>query len=320
MVLPFRAKTALDAGQTGVGFHELCDVYGRMIGHRYSDLAAEDEGKVRRFSNISLPEACATSFNQGLSRFSMSNNQNGLDLVIVSMPECGSELIYEQRGSAVVARNGDAIIHATSERLVSHTQRVAGILAVALPRRTLAALARLDDCGPIGHIAAENTAFRLFRSYASSLLTLENDPDFHLADRIGDQLAELLALAIGASRHGQEVLHEGTALADARFHHAELIIKRHLSEPELNEAHIARALRVSPSTLRQVFARRGLSVASFIREARLARAHAMLSGADGDEKRIVDIAADCGFNSMSAFYAGFRAVYGCSPKDIRGSL
>ncbi|RKE77409.1 AraC family transcriptional regulator [Rhizobium sp. AG855] len=315
MVLPFRAKTAMDAKEAGLGFHELCDAYGRMIGHDYSDLTIEDANRVRSFSNISLPEACATLFDQGLSRFSMSDNRNGLDLVMISMPAPGSELIYEQRGICITARGGDAILHSTAERLISHSTQVGEVLAVALPRRKLMGLVGPGALGHIRKLTMDDPACRLFRCYAQSLLTLENDPDFRLADRIGDQLAELAALAIGASRPGHEQIREGTALQDARFHQAQQFIKRNLTEPGLNETHVARALCISPSAVRQLFGRRGSSIGRFIREARLARAYAMLSDPTAMPRRVVDVAADCGFESMSAFYSAFRTVYGCSPTE-----
>lgn len=317
MVLPFRAKTAMDANEAGLGFRELCDTYGRMIGHDYSDLANEDEGKVSRFANISLPEACATLFDRGMSRFAMSANRHGLDLVMISMAAPGTELIYEQNGISVVARNEDAIVHSTAERLVSHSRQVGQVLAVALPRRKLAALVGPDQLGQISKLSMDNPACRLFRSYAQSLLTLDDDPDFRLADRIGDQLAELAALALGASREGKDKIRESAALQDARFHQAQQFIKRNLAEPGLNETHVARALCLSASAVRQLFARRGSSIGRFIREVRLAQAYAMLCHPHEKQRRIVDIAAECGFESVSAFYAAFRAAYGCSPTEVR---
>ncbi len=120
----------MDANEAGLGFRELCDTYGRMIGHDYSDLANEDEGKVSRFANISLPEACATLFESGQCHALRCLPSPRPDLVMISMAAPGTELIYEQNGISVVARNEDAHVHSTAERLVSHSRQVGQVLAV----------------------------------------------------------------------------------------------------------------------------------------------------------------------------------------------
>ena len=58
----------------------------------------------------------------------------------------------------------------------------------------------------------------------------------------------------------------------------------------------------------------GLSIAAYVTRHRLSHAQAML--ADTDEK-ILSIALDCGFASLSRFYDAFRNCFGTTPRNYR---
>ena len=55
------------------------------------------------------------------------------------------------------------------------------------------------------------------------------------------------------------------------------------------------------------------------RERRLAHAHRMLVSPRFGDRKIVDIALDCGFGDISYFNRSFRARYGATPSDVRRS-
>lgn len=315
MVLPFRSKTDVALGGEIAGFRDLCRHYGQMIGHRYSGLAAEDEGRVYRFANISLPEACATVFDQGLSRFVMSPNMNGLDLVMFSIPFGESILVYEQRGRVEKAEAGEILVHATAETLQSHSRQVGRTLALALPRAKILPLVTSEDRFDMVRLGRDNPACSLLRSYADTLINEDIQPDFKLAETIGDQLCDLAALALGASAMGKERRLSGKALSDARLHRAKLFIARNLSNGRLSEAHLSAHLGLSESAVRKLFAESGTPLARYIRMQRLERACRLLAQRHGSTQRIVDIALDCGFESLSAFYRAFRQAYGTTPSQ-----
>lgn len=317
MVLPFRSRTILATGEDVGDFRDLCGLYGRMIGHQYSDLAQEDAQRVQRLSNISLPEACATVFDHGMSRFTMSSNQNGLDLVMFSMPLGGSELIYEQRGKVKTARADDVIVSSTAEVLRSHSRQVGKVLAVAVPRKKLLPLVRNEDLLDMVMLNGRTPASGLLRGYAETLMTAESELDFALAERIGDHLCDLAALALGASEDGRERGVQGVATRDARLHRAKTFIDRRLGDGRLNENDLAAHLAISPSAVRKLFDESGISVGRYIRLRRLERANRMLTQASSSHHRIVDIALACGFESLSSFYRVFRQTYGITPSQRR---
>lgn len=320
MVLPFRSRVSLSAGLDAGGFRGLCEAYGHLIGHRYLDLAPEDDGRVQRFSNISLPEACATLFDQAPSRFRLSRNLGGLDLVVLAIPLPGTELVYEQRGVVLTATAGEAIVYSSAETLHSHATQAGRALAVALPREKLGALLRNDDLTQMRKLPAGNPALTLFRSYAEAWLALDGDTGFLLAETMSDQLCDLAALVIGASGRGREKAVDSRAVRDARYQRATVFIRRNLHRPDLGDRHVAAHLGLSSSSLRQLFAEKATSPGRAIREHRLERAHALLREARDQRRTVLDIALDCGFGSLSAFYRAFRERYGVAPTEIRDAF
>ncbi len=317
MVLPERSRVSVSTGGEIDGLPALCDVYGRLIGHRYSNVPRADEARVRSFSNVSLPEACATIFDEGPSHFDLSANLAGLDLVILAFPSATAELAYEQRGTSVTATAGEAVLYSSTEALRSQSRGAGRLLAVALPRSKLGPLLRGGGPAVLCKLPAADPALRMFRSHAETWLGLDGDPDFSLSELMGDQLCDLAALAIGANGRGRDRMESGTALRDARFRRASRFIKRNLHRPGLAERHVAAHLGISPSLLRAIFAGYETSPAQFIRQTRLERAHQLLSEARHGHRTVLEIALDCGFGSMSSFYRLFRDAYGGAPGDLR---
>jgi len=317
MVLPARSRVSVSTGVDVGNLHELCELYGRLIGHRYRDVAPADEGRVRRFSNISLPEACATVFEEGPSRFDLSPNLGGLDLVILAIPAEGAELVYEQGGATVSATGGEAVIYSSAEPLRSQSRHLGRLLAVALPRSKLGPLLRDGDATRMQKLPAASPALRLFRAHAEAWLAFDEAPDSALSELMSDQLCDLAAHAIGANRRGREKLEDGGAIRDARYQRATRFIRGNMHRAGLAERHVAAHLGISPSLLRAIFAEKGTSPAQLIRQTRLERAHRLLADASERHRTVLEIALDCGFGSISSFYRLFHAAYGISPGDLR---
>jgi AraC-like DNA-binding protein len=98
---------------------------------------------------------------------------------------------------------------------------------------------------------------------------------------------------------------------------AQLFVGRHLASPRLSPGVIARQLRCSRAHLYRVFARRGETVAAYVRERRLLRARELLVGPPERNKRIGDIAYCCGFEDPVHFARLVRERFGLSPRDLR---
>jgi AraC-like DNA-binding protein len=89
-----------------------------------------------------------------------------------------------------------------------------------------------------------------------------------------------------------------------------------LGDPGLTPQRIADAHGISLRSLQVLFERKGLRVAEWIRDERLARCRDALAqpGWDG---RIIDVALQWGFNNPSHFSRLFRQRFGRAPRQVR---
>jgi AraC-like DNA-binding protein len=88
-----------------------------------------------------------------------------------------------------------------------------------------------------------------------------------------------------------------------------------LTDPSLDPARVASAHHVSLRLLQVLFADQGCSPARYIRDARLARARAMLR----DGEAVARAGRLSGFADPGTFTRAFRRRYGCTPSEFAGA-
>lgn len=126
-----------------------------------------------------------------------------------------------------------------------------------------------------------------------------------------DRATELLTLAATGD------VSESATAADA-VHDAVLrFVRKHVTDPELCLADVARGVGWSRRYIQATLKRNGTTLTELIRAERLERARAMLVDPAKRDVTISAIAARVGFGSPSAFSSAFRGRYGCSPREVR---
>ena len=100
---------------------------------------------------------------------------------------------------------------------------------------------------------------------------------------------------------------------------ADAYIARRLHDPALGVSEVLAALAVSRSRLYAAFSETG-GVQAAIRDARLDRAHGLLSAPAGERRTVVSIALACGFPDHSSFGHAFRRRFGLTPRDVLAGL
>lgn len=93
-----------------------------------------------------------------------------------------------------------------------------------------------------------------------------------------------------------------------------LEMDRNLGDPEFTLERLARTLGVSSRYVQRVLARRDTTFMGLLREKRMQLAHGLLSES---RRKIVQIACDCGYAELSAFYRAFKAHFGYPPGAVR---
>jgi len=150
----------------------------------------------------------------------------------------------------------------------------------------------------------------------------------------GRQYARALATITGAATRGGQarpaddrtvldlitVLAGGgaTSLATAHRAAARSYIGEHLTNPDLGAEEVAAAIGISTRQLSRIFAADGTSIPQHILSGRLQLAYTLLSAGQAPTPTVADIAARCGFTSVTYFSHAFRNHFGHRASDIRG--
>jgi AraC-like DNA-binding protein len=119
---------------------------------------------------------------------------------------------------------------------------------------------------------------------------------------------ELVSVVSAERRAGLPAAHRAAARA---------YIDDHLADALLSAADVASGAGVSERHLSRLFAEADSSVPRYILARRLDLAYSMLSQAPGRNTRTADVAARCGFTSMSHFSRAFSRRFGVAAGEIR---
>lgn len=187
------------------------------------------------------------------------------------------------------------------------------LLTLHLPRQVLAVsdrelreLARQPvpaDRGPAAVLA------RFIEEVAAQAGTLRAGSAGRLGDAALDLAAAFVTGAAGPARSRQSELVE-----DIRAY-----IRRHIGDPDLSPAVIAKAHHISVRYLQRLFQQDKQTVSGFLRAARLEGCRADLADPALADHSVAEIRARWGFRDAAVFCRAFKRAYGVSPVRYRRS-
>ncbi|HXS26221.1 MAG TPA: helix-turn-helix domain-containing protein [Steroidobacteraceae bacterium] len=141
----------------------------------------------------------------------------------------------------------------------------------------------------------------------------QGGPEMQLGPRFSEAILDLIATAYAPlSRATAEV----SPLCVARREQVRAFIEEHLEDPRLTPSSVARALRMSPRYLHQVF-NEGETVARYILRRRLEECARSLKDPAQRGRTVTEIAFQHGFNDASHFSRAFRERYDETPREYR---
>lgn len=129
-----------------------------------------------------------------------------------------------------------------------------------------------------------------------------------------DSIIDLCATGL-TTLHGAGAIR--TASEQRLIHQADAIIAERIRDPDLDRAEIAAALSISIRRLSEVFQAEGTSVATKIRDQRLAGVASDLRNPQFAGVGISAIAMRWGLNNLQHFSRMFRERFGVSPREYR---
>ena len=180
---------------------------------------------------------------------------------------------------------------------------------LTLPRDLMAGLA--PDLGHTlpAQVMAGNKGLALLDLYARTLDLVAKDGGEPLV------AAHLVDLAILAFRSTIEAERRAKPTIEA----VKRDLRANLARQNLSAEMVAGWYGVTVRTLQRLFERDGETLAGFILEERLTRAHARLADPMLSGRKIGAIARECGFSSPSNFNVAFRKRFGITPTELRGT-
>jgi AraC-like DNA-binding protein len=184
---------------------------------------------------------------------------------------------------------------------------------VHLPMAALnAAVAGVDDM--VGRELAPGGALSLAMDYSDLLLRHPAAVD-EAGMAIAQHLMDLASLGLGA-RGELALAAERGGLRAVRLKVVLMILERRFSEPDFSAQKLAAAAGLSERYVNELLYEAGASFTTRLNELRLRKAAGLL--AQAGERRISDVAFECGFNDLSYFNRCFRRRFGLTPSAARG--
>ncbi len=222
----------------------------------------------------------------------------------------GAKAAVSQRDRDVVLGRGDAV-------LISHDPSVVipspeGFVGVIVPRAALASRIKEIDDAVLRPIPRATEPLRLLMSYVQYVRDKLALSTPELRQTAVDHVQDLVALSLHPPDEETDNL---SAVATARLGAALDRIVDRFDDPDLSLAKVAGMQHISPRYLQRLMETTGIPFTARVNELRLQRAFALL--AEGDSRRIIDIALQAGFSDISHFNRLFRSRFGDTPSGVR---
>ena len=275
--------------------HSSRDFAGRVETRRVGHLAAS--------SVISTP--------QTFTRTSKMLSRDGRDLLQVGLVTDGQGVLNQDGRTATVAA-GDFALYETARPFTWAMSGDWRLLVFTWPRDAVVLSESEAQRVTAATICSRDGVGRLLSPALRELVHPSGAFSDTTAARVADQFAELCVTAALEATHADGVI---PATDDIRK--IQIFIEEALDDPSLTPHLIAQHFYLSTRTLHRIFARRGLTVAGWIRTRRLDACRRTLLAEP--LLTVAEIGNRYGFSNPEVFSRTFAAAFGSSPSNFRKS-
>jgi AraC-like DNA-binding protein len=241
------------------------------------------------------------------------------DMMCLVLNRGDCPIAFFQRGREAVFNPETATLMNNSEPSEALAKADGSCFTLNVPRRRLRDLiAGAEDLVALP-LAPASAAVRHLRRYLEIVMApagAGDDPA--LMAHIETTLLDLVALTLGAERDAAEIAHM-RGLRAARVQAILAEIRAGFADPAFSPQQVARKAKLSSRYLQDLLQETGTSFTERVTELRLQKARAMLADPRHDRLKVSEIAYACGFNEVPHFNRIFRARFGASPTQFRGT-
>ncbi|MBU1305043.1 MAG: helix-turn-helix transcriptional regulator [Alphaproteobacteria bacterium] len=217
--------------------------------------------------------------------------------------ECGSGMLYIDPNEVPgIAQFSDPSTH---------------VLYISIPRRILTGSGLRFD-GALRKAQPITPHWRLFLGYAQTLYECQDGLSAEAARTCTSHLHDLARMALADGQLLDEA-GPGRGTRAAWLHRLKADIETELAAPDLSLDRIAGRHGISARYARALFAAEHTTFRDYVKQRRLALAHAMLCDLRQCHRSVSDIAMASGFGDLSWFNASYRQQFGMTPSASRAA-
>jgi AraC-like DNA-binding protein len=294
------------------------EVYGRGI----TNVDIEPIGDTPFHADMTfdiLPEVGIASGSRSPAHYRVTRElaKHSSDVVILSILHSGVATT-SQFGEELSCAAGSACLLASDSPFTASLHSHGRFTTLALPHRSLAALAPDFTSAFRQSIPGTNPALRLLTQYLDFVCDGDKLAEPDIRRSVSNHILDLAALAIGVRGDFAEIARQRGVKA-ARLGAIRADILTTLSRGDLSTKMIAARHGITPRYLRKLFEENEMSFSSFVLTERLAKAQRMLMDRRYGHLNIAQIAHENGFGDISYFNRVFRRQFSATPSDVRAN-
>ncbi len=184
-----------------------------------------------------------------------------------------------------------------------------------LPRKAFADRFPHDRIPVAATVGTSRGLGRIAAEFCSTLASEGSALDADVRARLGDELMDVIALALDAG-HGDEPSADH-AVQQVRLRSVKAWIDDHLTDPDLSLEKIGKNNGISLRCLHYLFRLTDMSASEWVWDRRLQRCYDVLTRPELNNLSVTEVAYRLGFNSSSHFSTTFRRKFGVRPSDVR---
>lgn len=303
---------AVRAGETFAYWREaVCDAYVQLGCETDQPRGFWGEIRLERLPKLSV--SFVTSAAQDVHRRRSDIAKAKESYFLISLQMHSSSSVTQRNREALIAP-GDFALYSSTDPYRLHMPEDFRQLVLQIPRAEL--LRRLPNADLLTGrpVSAQSEVGALVSRSILQFSNAVSGPAETVRHFMQDSIIDMVATGLASledSRLELSLPEQQTAMRAKAF------IQSHLDNPALDRSRVADAVGLSLRRLSEIFAAEGLSLAAYIREARLQRIADALVDQRYQRLSISDIAMRWGVTNLQHFSRIFRDRYGVSPRAYR---
>jgi AraC-like DNA-binding protein len=290
----------------------ICDVYVHVDVN--SEVRSDYRGFIReaRFGAVTMTDVLLSE--QRISRRERHIAKLDKDCYYVEFVQQGKINVL-QAGQTFLSNAGMGAIFTASEAYDLECIGQVRSLYLEIPRKEFAERFRKDRIPVARTMATSRGLGRIAAEFCSTLASEGTALDPSVRARLGDEMMDVLALALDAGDKDEPLLDR--AVQQSRLRSVKAWIEQHLADPDLSLEKVAKNNGISLRHLHYLFRLTEMSVSEWIWDRRLQRCYDVLTRRELRSLSVTAVAYQLGFSSSSHFSTAFRRKFGISPSDLR---